>query len=183
MNRLQHIGKDRADDYVDLVAFEQFLDLLNGNVRLQGVIGDKQLDILAAHFPAEVLHRKLEAILRLLAEHTWRSRQGVDEADADLILCGGAADGKCKRCKSGERRGYPIHYSPLEQGRLSAVTPLKHKSCGPYQRVKLRQVEAGLGRACGNASWIASKVGPARLSQTITKHKSGIPDLCCQARR
>ena len=96
MDRLKDVGEDRPDDEIDLVAFEQALDLGDGAVRLEFVIGDDDLDVAPAHLAAEVLDRERKAVANLLAQRSRRTRQGHDHADLQLLLrgagCGGNPD-------------------------------------------------------------------------------------------
>src|SRR5581483_10620417 len=86
VNRQQYVGKDRADHEINLVALEKALDLGDGGIRLQFVISDDDLDILAAHLAAEVLDRERKAVAYLSAQRRSRSRQCDDHADLDLVL-------------------------------------------------------------------------------------------------
>ena len=96
----QDVGEDRADDEVDLVAVDQRLGLADGDVGLEFVVLDEQLDLAAAELAAHVLDRELEAVAELLAEHGRRARQRGDDADFQLVLRAG-----CGRRKGTDRGG------------------------------------------------------------------------------
>src|SRR5581483_7473575 len=128
---------------------EQFLDFLNRDVGLEPVIGDEQFHILAAHLAAEVLDRKLEGILRLLAEHTRRPRQRVDESDADFVWGGAMAGGnkghkchKCHsgRCRSGARRKYSVHVFTPPHGALCSARDRRP----PWRYAAKRRILSGI---------------------------------------
>ena len=95
------VGEDRADDEVDLVALEKALDLRDGHVGLQLVVDDDHLDVASAELAAELLHRELEAVAGLLAEHGRGAGEGQQQADLQLLLRQGRcvraeAEGRCK---------------------------------------------------------------------------------------
>ncbi len=50
----QDVGEDRSDHEVDLVAFEQPLDLGHGDIRLQLVVDDHDVDVATTHLAAEI---------------------------------------------------------------------------------------------------------------------------------
>ena len=66
VDRLQDVGEDRPDHEIDLVAFEQALDLGHRGVRLQFVVDDDDFDIPAGHLAAEILDRERKAVADLL---------------------------------------------------------------------------------------------------------------------
>src|SRR6478672_3473617 len=88
MDRLKDVGEDRPDHEIDLVAFEQALDLCNGAVRLKLVIDRHDFDVAAAHLAAEILDRERKTVANLLAERRRRTGQGHDDPDLELLLCG-----------------------------------------------------------------------------------------------
>jgi hypothetical protein len=69
VDRLQDVGEDRADDEIDLVAVDERLHALgHGDIGLQFVIDDDDLDLAAAHAATELADRELQAVARLLTE-------------------------------------------------------------------------------------------------------------------
>ena len=96
MNRHRHVREDRPDDEIDLVALKKALDLRDGHVGLEFVVDDDHLDVAPAELAAEILHRELEAVARLLAEHGRRSREGQEQADLQLLLRQGRRGSKAK---------------------------------------------------------------------------------------
>ena len=103
VNGLEDVGEDRADDEIDLVAFEQALDLAHGAVRLEFIVDDDEFDVLAGHLAAEVLDRERKAVADLRAERRGGARQGHDHADLDLLLRRGLAGGDAQQDrKSGQ---------------------------------------------------------------------------------
>ena len=56
--RLQDVGEYRPHDEIDLVAFQQPLDLRHSGIRLELVIDRNDLDIAASHLAAEIFDRK-----------------------------------------------------------------------------------------------------------------------------
>ena len=89
VDRQQDVGEDRPHHEIDLVALKQALDLADGDVRLEFVIGPHHLDIAARHLAAEILDGERKAVADLLAERRRRTRRGHDHADLELLLrCG-----------------------------------------------------------------------------------------------
>ena len=86
VDRQQDVGEDRPHHEIDLVAFQQALDLGDGGVRLEFVIGHHDLDIAARHLAAEILDGERKAVADLLAERCRRTGQGHDHADLELLL-------------------------------------------------------------------------------------------------
>ena len=85
-DRGENVGKDRADDEIDLVPIDQRLDLVHGEVGLELVVRNDHLDIAPAELAVEILDRKIEAVAKLLTEHGRRSGQGGNDADLELFL-------------------------------------------------------------------------------------------------
>ena len=59
---LQDVGEDRSHHEVDLVAFEQALDLGDGAVGLEFVVDHDDLDVPAGHLAAEILDRERKTV-------------------------------------------------------------------------------------------------------------------------
>ena len=72
-DRGENVGKDRADDEIDLVPVDQCLDLVHREVGLELVVRNDHLDIAAAELAVEILDRKIEAVAKLLTQHSRRS--------------------------------------------------------------------------------------------------------------
>jgi hypothetical protein len=104
VDRLQDIREDRPHHEVDLVAFEQALDLADCAIRLQFVIGHHDLDIAAAHLAAEILHRERKTVADLLAERRRRPRQRHDHADLEFFLRDGRPGRDTENRQSGQRQ-------------------------------------------------------------------------------
>ena len=101
VDRLQDIGEHRADNEIDMIALEQALHFGHRDVRLQLVVDDDHLRVGAAELAPERLHREVEAVADLAAEHRRGSRQGHEKSDLHLFLRLGARGGERK---GGQRR-------------------------------------------------------------------------------
>ena len=86
MNRLQDVGEDRPHHEIDLVAVEKALDLGHRHVGLELVVDGDDLHVATAQLAAERLHREVEAVPHLSAQHRRRARQRHDDPDAKLVL-------------------------------------------------------------------------------------------------
>ena len=73
-DRLQDIGKDRADNESDLVALDHGLDLVHRGIRFQFVILHDQLGLDAAELPPQMLQGKIESGALLLTDYGGRAR-------------------------------------------------------------------------------------------------------------
>ena len=133
VDRQQHVGEDRADDEIDLIALEEPLDFGHRDVRLQFVVDDGHLRVEPAELAAERLDREVEAVAHLPAEHRGGSREGHDEPDFHLVL-GGRADGRSRPC--GQRR-------EKDRTRFHLSTPLARVTRFPvFRRLPLRHSDA-----------------------------------------
>ena len=89
-DRHQDVGEGRADDDLHLVALDQLLGLVDGDVGLQLVVLHDDLRVDAAELAAGMLDAQIEAVVDLLAERGLRSGQHVHQADAELLGLGRA---------------------------------------------------------------------------------------------
>ena len=143
LDRLQDVGKHRPDHEIDLVAIDQRLDLADGHVGLELVIGDDDLGLAAAELAAQRLHRQREAVTQLLAEHGGRARQRGDEADLEIVLGlrGGDRQSQCgshgnERLESERLRldhtGLPERFLQHSIERPGAGRPRRRASCAIF---------------------------------------------------
>ena len=116
---MQHVGEDRADDEIDLVALEESLDLGHRDVRLEFVVDDDHFRVEPAELAAESLDRQVEAVADLPAEHRGGPREGHDEPDFHLVR-GSRAEGCSRPCGQRRREGS----NPVSSLYSSARTPL-----------------------------------------------------------
>ena len=84
-DRGQDIGEHRTDNEIDLVALDEGLDLGYGDVGLELVVLDLEIDVAPAELVAKLFERKLKPIALLLTDDCWRPRQGCDQADLHLV--------------------------------------------------------------------------------------------------
>ena len=108
MDRHQDVREDRTNHEVDIVALDQAAHFLDRDIGLELVVDDDELDVFATHLAAEVFQRELEAVFRLLAERGGRTRQCIDEANADLVLCRRRVNYEYK-CRGSRQSAYDKH--------------------------------------------------------------------------
>ena len=99
-DRDQNVREDRADDEIDLVAVDQRLGLADGDVGLEFVILHDQFDFAAAELAAQLfLTASSKPLLKLLAEHSRRTRQRGDDSDFQLFLRAAPRSPKVRRSR------------------------------------------------------------------------------------
>jgi hypothetical protein len=125
-NRQQHIRPDEAGDEIDLVGFDQLLNLLDADFRLLLVIFIDDLDRQSAELAAEVVETKLESIAHVVADQGARSTECVDVPDLDRLFLSGGGE---RRQRNGHRGNQcsPDHRNVLRLAHLSV--------CGAFSRV------------------------------------------------
>ena len=95
-----------------LSPLDQFLRLVDGNVRLQLVIDDDDLGLQPAELAAQILDREEKPVSRLLTQDSRRAGKRVDQADLDAVC--------------GQRRTSP-------KGNRRAHQPCRHFSSQTHQ--------------------------------------------------
>jgi hypothetical protein len=69
VDRLQHVGEDRADDEAGLVLLDKPPRPCHGDIGLQLVIDHDQVDVAPAELPVVLLDVELEPVARVLPEN------------------------------------------------------------------------------------------------------------------
>jgi hypothetical protein len=134
----QDVREYRTNDEVDMVVLDHPAHFLDRDIGLEFIIDNDELDVSPTHFAAEVFQGELETVFRLLAERGGRTRQRINEANADLVLCGRRVNYKykCRGCRQ------PTYDSPHD--RTPPKTPVFAPPIGP---IKLRRVNCRRGAA------------------------------------
>src|SRR5712692_1939183 len=80
------VRPDDSRDEIDLVFFQHLVRDLLAHVGLDLVVAVDHLDVEPRHLAPEVIERKLDRVLHVLADDALRARQRGDEADLHLLL-------------------------------------------------------------------------------------------------
>jgi hypothetical protein len=78
-------GRGCIDYEIDLVALDEGFDLGYGDVGLELVVLNLELDVTPAELVAKLFERKLKPVGLLLTDDCRRPRQGCDQADLHLV--------------------------------------------------------------------------------------------------
>jgi hypothetical protein len=120
-----------------IAALDEGLDLGYGDVGLELVVLDLEIDVAPAQLVAKLLERKLKPVALLLTDDCRRPRQGCDQADLHLV--GSLVLGVSDAHNETERRGRGDHSKQQDHVQLlrlkdfdpAALVGTLHASAGP----------------------------------------------------
>ena len=121
----QDVRPDEPRHEIDVVGLDELVRLLLADLGPESVVLVEDLDVESGHLAADVLHREVDRILHVPADHAGPGGEGGHEADPDLVGPLGGRKGKGEKAGSepeGDRRFVPHVVGLLSGRRPSGAT-------------------------------------------------------------